>query len=82
MGSVVTQNGDHAQYCSYCGRDLEVRRRRSYADASLDFVYLRCPKKHWWNRFHSDLLLKIETSETVLNYDPFTGERIKNVKSK
>lgn len=68
-------NGE--QYCTKCGEELDVWKRPSYAYEDEDMVFMRCPKKKWWNSGHNELFLRTEASNTVLNYDPFTGERIK-----
>lgn len=70
------------QYCSYCGRELVTKRRSMVIDPRMDWVLLVCPKRRWWNHLHTEIPIRMEVSETVLNYDPITGERIKRGDSK
>lgn len=81
---MVSGRGEGAQYCSFCGRELEVWKQKSAIDKNIYFVWLRCPGDKWykfweWDK-HRAYIARMEVSETILNYDPFTGERIKRDK--
>jgi len=72
------------QFCSFCGEELVRFEEVDDMDSSLTRVTLRCPKKKRSDYSFLSLFLKDYHTEkfdsyidTVLNYDPITGERIK-----
>lgn len=82
----VLRSDDPPQFCSYCGEELEELKERSSLNEDMLLISLTCPnRKKWWRLKlyrHTKQYVRQEVSDTVLNYDPFTGERIKkNVKS-
>ena len=74
---------DPPQYCKYCGKEL-VTKIEHYGNQNQS-VFLVCPSisspwKVWnipnWSK-HTSHFVRDEYEDTLLNYDPITGERIK-----
>lgn len=72
----------YKQFCAYCGEGL-VKIVEPASD-NYSRISLRCPNKKWdkyslraifKEDLHTEVLIDYE--ETILNFDPFTGERIK-----
>lgn len=66
-------------YCTFCGEELEPRLEgRGLVWAK----YMTCSKKkfpHWWNLYRDDKHSNyfVEYSRVIMNYDPFTGTKVK-----
>lgn len=81
---------DGIQFCSLCGEELVKKVKPSDFDWSQSRVSLICPKKKRDGASFLSLFLGddkhtevfIDYTNTILNYDPITGERIKRVNTK
>lgn len=81
---------DGIQFCSLCGEELVKKVAPYNFDYSRSRVTLRCPKRKRDEGSFLSLFLSpdrhievyVEDIDTVLNYDPITGERIKHVNTK
>lgn len=68
------------QFCAYCGAGLVTAKEKTYYYQV--YVYLKCPnysefRLRWWPpNPHSQIWIRTEPDETILNYDPITGEKI------
>lgn len=76
------------QYCKFCGTEL-IRKEEYSSTFDETRVTLSCPNKKYnnysirsifWRDRHTEEF--IEYIDTVLNFDPVTGERIKRDRAK
>ena len=87
MDDLRKRDGRDEQWCDYCGSELESLEEPLDIDERSVYKVLKCPlySGWWWHRDgrkHRYITIGIELSDTVLNYDPFTGERLNHAKSK
>lgn len=76
------------QYCAQCGEEL-IEKREPSTFENEDRILLVCPNKKYdefslRSIFRRDrhTRIVIDYADTILNYDPVTGERIKREPSK
>lgn len=71
------------QYCSRCGKELDIKLEKSYSDPTLVYVYMECPKnktffeeiKRWFTLIYTHDRVFIRTRRAETLFDPYTGER-------